>query len=100
MHSDSWERKWRLNYITNAVAPLPSQSSRTHVARQALSQLVRTCQRDDAGDVSPGILGDASVVTKVLPGQILYVQTHFHLQCNMGTNFFFHLLCYWLIALD
>ena len=32
MHSDSWETKRRLNYITNAVTPLPSQSSHTHVA--------------------------------------------------------------------
>ena len=100
MHSDSWETKWRLNYITNAVTPLPSQSSRTHVARRALPQLLRTRQRDDAGDVSPGILGDASVVAKVLPGQILHVQTHFHLQCKMGTKNFQYLLLYWLIALD
>ena len=87
MHSDSWETKWRLNYITNTVTPLPSQSSRTHVARRTLPQLLRTCQRDDAGDVSPGILGDASVVAKVLLGQILYVQTHFHLQCTKGKSF-------------
>ena len=101
MHSDSWETKWRLNYITNTVTPLPSQSSRTHVARRALPQLLRTCQRDDAGDVSPGILGDASVVAKVLPGQILHVQTHFHLQCKMGIKkIFTSLLLYWLIALD
>ena len=73
-----------LNYITSTVTPLPVFLPHTHArARRPIPQLLRTCQRDDAGDVSPGILGDASVVAKVLLGQILHVQTHLDLHSTI-----------------
>ena len=61
------------------------------------AKTVPTCECDLAVGLSPWVLGHASVVAKVLLGQILYVQTHFHLQCKMGMKkIFSSLLLYWL----